>query len=379
MNVSAARMILNNCGEKCLRKGEKLTAMTTITVKLRQSYDVLIAPGILDLLGENVRKTLPRAKTAAVITDSNTGELYLARCINSLREAGLDICSFSVPAGEASKSGAQYISLLNLLAEKRITRSDVIIALGGGVVGDLAGFVAATYLRGTPFVQVPTTLLAMVDSSVGGKTAIDLPAGKNLAGAFYQPSLVLCDTDALNTLPDMVFRDGSAEVIKYGMLGSAELLDIIPKYREPGCLDAIIAKCIAMKRDIVQKDEFDTGERMLLNFGHTIGHAIEKLSGYEISHGFAVAVGMAVDTRAAVRKNLCPPECLEILKQLLAQFDLPDSTGFSPEELYRAALHDKKRAGDEITIIVPRTLGLSELRKIPAASLLDWIETGLRP
>ena len=352
--------------------------MMTITVKLRQSYDILIAPGILDEVGARVKLTLPKAKTAAIITDSNVGELYLAQCVNSLQSAGLETHSFSIPAGEASKSGVQYISLLSSLAQKRITRTDVIIALGGGVVGDIAGFTAATYLRGVPFVQVPTSLLAMVDSSVGGKTAIDLPEGKNLTGAFYQPSLVLCDTDTLNTLPDIYFRDGFAEVIKYAMIGSAELLDEIPRYKEPGRLDAIIAQCIAMKRDIVQRDEFDTGERMLLNLGHTEGHAIEKLSKYEVPHGFAVAIGMAIITRAAVSKNLCPPECLDVLYRLLKLFALPTGTDFPADKLYAAALHDKKRAGDEITIIVPRKLGMSELLKIPASSLLDWIETGLK-
>ena len=353
--------------------------MTTITVELGKSYDILIAPEISGKLGEKTRQTLPKAKTAAVITDSNVEKLYLEQCVGSLQDSGLDTCAFSVPAGEASKSGAQYISLLDSLAKNRITRTDVIIALGGGVVGDLAGFVAATYLRGVPFIQIPTTLLAMVDSSVGGKTAIDLPAGKNLAGAFYQPSLVLCDTNTLNTLPDEIFRDGCAEIIKYGMLGSVDLLREIPHYREPDKLEAIIAKCIAMKRDIVQRDEFDTGERMILNLGHTEGHAIEKLSEYKISHGFAVAIGMAIITRAAVRKKQCPPECLDVLNQLLKLFHLPDNTAFQADELYRVALHDKKRSGDEITIVVPCKLGVSELRRIPADSLLDWIEMGLKP
>ena len=351
--------------------------MTTITVKLSRSYDVLIAPGILDELGKRVKQTLPKAKTAAIITDDNVAKLYLAQCLNSLQSAGIETCSFSVPAGEASKNGELYIVLLNSLAEERITRTDVIIALGGGVVGDLVGFTAATYLRGIPFVQIPTTLLAMVDSSVGGKTAIDLPAGKNLVGAFYQPALVLCDTDTLATLPDETFRDGCAEVIKYGMIGSKDLLNEIPKYQEPGRLDAIIAKCIAMKRDIVQNDEFDTGERMLLNLGHTEGHAIEHLSNYELSHGFAVAIGMAIITRAAVRKGICPPECLDVLNKLLSLFDLPSSTDFTADKIYAAAMHDKKRAGDKITIIVPRKLGMSELLQISADSLLDWIETGL--
>ena len=352
--------------------------MTTITVQLRQSYDILIAPGIMNDIGKKVRQTLPKVKTAAIITDDNVGKLYLAQCEQALESVGLDTCSFSIPPGEASKNGEQYLSLLNQLAQKHITRTDAIIALGGGVVGDLAGFIAATYLRGIPFIQIPTTLLAMVDSSVGGKTAIDLPAGKNLVGAFYQPSLVLCDTDTLKTLPDKIFREGCAEVIKYGMIGSADLLNEIPKYKEPGKLEEIIAHCIAMKRDIVQRDEFDTGDRMLLNLGHTEGHAIEQLSKYDMSHGFAVAIGMAIITRAAVSKNLCPPECLDILMRLLTHFDLPSTTDFPADKIYAAALHDKKRMGDEITIIVPHKPGSSERLKIPTDSLLDWIEMGVK-
>jgi len=352
--------------------------MTTITVKLRQSYDILVASGPLDSLGEKMKSTLPKVKSAAVITDTNVGGLYLKRCVDSLKAAGFEVYTFSVPPGEPSKSGERYISLLSLIAEKRLSRSDAIVALGGGVVGDLAGFVAATYLRGVPFVQVPTTLLAMVDSSVGGKTAIDLPAGKNLAGTFYQPSLVLCDTDTLSTLPEDVFRAGMAEVIKYGMLGSADLLDKIASDRELKNLDSIIADCIAMKRDIVQNDEFDTGERMLLNFGHTCGHAIEQLSEYEISHGFAVATGMAIITRAAVRKNLCPPECLDILYRLLERYNLPVSTDFPTDKLCIAAMFDKKISGSEITIIVPRKFGVCELLKIPADSLPDWVEVGFK-
>jgi len=351
--------------------------METISVKLRNSYDVCIDAGILETIGDRVAALFTGAVTAAVVTDGNVSALYLEGVEKSLEASGLRVISFVIVPGEQSKTGETFLEILNWLAENKMTRTDIIVALGGGVVGDLAGFVAACYLRGIQFVQVPTTLLAMVDSSVGGKTAIDLASGKNLAGAFYQPSLVLCDTLVLETLPEEVLRDGCAEVIKYGMFGSRELLGKLDSDFLKTSPVPIIAKCVAMKRDIVQMDEFDTGERMILNLGHTIGHAIEKLSGYEISHGVAVATGMAIDTRAAVRMNLCPQECLCILERLLCQYGLPNRTNYTAKELFEAALNDKKRTGGEITNVVPVAVGKSELKKIPVSSLLEWIEQGL--
>ena len=198
----------------------RLKTVRTVTVSASRNYHIHIAPGLLSLIGEQTRALFPKAKTAAIITDSNVRKLYLEPVMQSLSEAGLAPISYAIPPGEASKNAEQYLALLDWLCQNCMTRSGLIIALGGGVVGDLAGFTAATYLRGIPLVHVPTTLLAMVDSSVGGKTGIDLRAGKNLAGAFYQPSLVLCDTSTLDTLPDHVFKDGLAEVVKYGMIGS---------------------------------------------------------------------------------------------------------------------------------------------------------------
>jgi 3-dehydroquinate synthase len=317
------------------------------------------------------------AKTVAVITDKNVQSLYLGNVVKSLEGSGFRVISYAIEPGEQSKNGMTYLKCLNWLAENSVTRTDVILALGGGVVGDLAGFVAATYLRGVAFVQAPTTLLSMVDSSVGGKTAIDLDAGKNLAGTFYQPSLVLCDTLTLQTLPEHIMKDGIAEVIKYGMLGSRDLLNTLDDGGLERNLVSVIAKCVAMKRDIVETDEFDTGERMILNLGHTIGHAIEKLSGYRVSHGCAVAIGMAIDTKAAVEMNLCHREELFILQRILSRYDLPQHTDFSAEEIFKATLSDKKRSGGEITNVVPVAAGKSELRKIPVESLFKWIELGL--
>jgi len=353
--------------------------MKTIHVSTGRPYDVQIAPGLLTSVGALARELAPGTRKAAIVTDRNVGELYLEPVRSSLEGAGFEVAGYALLPGEASKSGESYLALLGWLAEQKLTRTDIIVALGGGVVGDLAGFAAATYLRGVRYIQLPTTLLAMVDSSVGGKTAIDLPAGKNLAGAFYQPTLVLCDTDALRTLPEEVFRDGAAEVIKYAMICDCKgaLLEQLKGDALRTKPEEIVAACLSIKRDIVCEDELDTGQRMLLNFGHTIGHGVEKLSGYAVSHGLAVAIGMAMDTRAAVKLGNCPPQCLAVLEELLALFGLPDKTDYPPQELYEAALSDKKRAGGEITLVTPRELGFCELMTMPMPEMLDWIETGV--
>ena len=356
--------------------------MTTISVTLREqndTYSIYIAPGLLPGIGGKLRAALGRARAVAVVTDDNVKARYVQPVSDSLTQEGFCPLVFSIPPGEASKNAGTYFTLLNWLAENRLTRTDAIVALGGGVVGDLAGFAAATYLRGIPLVQVPTTLLAMVDSSVGGKTAIDLPAGKNLAGAFYQPSMVLCDPDVLATLPPEVFSDGCAEVVKYGMIRHDTLLERLIKIPVHQHLAELIVDCVSIKRDVVQEDVFDVGERQLLNFGHTIGHAIEKSSGYGVSHGRAVAIGMSVMTRAAVRKGFCPPECQAALEHSLEIFKLPNRTEYAPKALYEAALNDKKRAGGTITEVVPRALGECVLRKMPVGELLEWIEVGLEP
>jgi len=351
--------------------------MKTMHVKTGRPYDVHIAPGLLAEVGPRAREALPGAQKVAIITDRNVEALYLEPVRRSFEGAGARVASYALPPGEASKSGESYLALLGWLCGQGLTRTDLIVALGGGVVGDLAGFAAATYLRGVRYIQLPTTLLAMVDSSVGGKTAIDLPGGKNLAGAFYQPSLVLCDTDALTTLPEEVFRDGVAEVIKYGMLCSPALLEQLKGSALRARPEEVIAQCLTIKRDIVCKDELDTGLRMLLNFGHTIGHGVEKLSGYGISHGLAVATGMAMDTRAALKNGFCRQDCLIVLEELLALYGLPGKTQFSPQSLYEAALSDKKRDGGKITIAVPRELGKCELITMPVSELPVWIQLGV--
>ena len=258
--------------------------MKTVTIHASRSYNIHIGSGLLAHLGSYARQ-LGKAQKVCIVSDSNVWPLYGSIASDSLEKARFEVMSFVFPAGEASKNGVTFLELLNVLAENRLTRSDLIVALGGGVVGDLAGFAAATYLRGIRYIQVPTTLLAAVDSSVGGKTAIDLPAGKNLAGTFYQPSLVLCDTDTLTTLPPEIFRDGCAEVIKYGVLYDPEMFAHLEAEGLSFHREDVIARCVELKRDVVMEDEFDTGARMKLNLGHTIGHGVEAKSHFGISHG----------------------------------------------------------------------------------------------
>ena len=246
-----------------------------------------------------------------------------------------------------------------------MTRTDMIVALGGGVTGDLAGFGAAVYLRGISFVQIPTTFLAAIDSSVGGKTAVDLEAGKNLAGAFYQPKLVLCDTDVLQTLPEVVFADGIAEALKYGVLGDAALFEKIAGGDFRQDLEEIIETCVSMKRDVVEEDEFDTGKRQLLNLGHTFGHAIEQKSHFQMTHGHAVAIGMHLIAKAAEAKGIAEKGTAAAIAKALEQNQLPKETEFSPAEVAEGTLRDKKRRGGTISFVFPKKIGDCEIVKIP--------------
>jgi len=248
--------------------------------------------------------------------------------------------------------------------------------LGGGVTGDIAGFAASCYMRGMRFVQIPTTLLAAVDSSVGGKTAVNITEGKNLLGSFYQPDVVLCDISLLSTLSADVFRDGCAEVIKYGIIADRALFESL-KTPIDSQLEKVIAKCVSLKRDIVVEDEFESGARKLLNFGHTVGHAIELLSEYNISHGHAVAAGMAIEARAAVRMNMCAADCLRDILQMLKMYNLPDYSSYEAGKLANTCLSDKKRDGENLTMIFPLEVGKCVLKEIPVRELETVIRMGL--
>lgn len=350
--------------------------MKTITVSASRTYPIRIGSGLLSSVGETLRDIKPCYKVL-IVSDSNVWPLYGSVLSASLQRAGFCVEHFVFPAGEASKNSETYLQLLNFLAEKHITRSDLMIALGGGVVGDLTGFAAATYLRGIDFVQIPTTLLAAVDSSVGGKTAIDLPAGKNLVGAFHQPIFVLCDTDTLQTLPEDVFLDGCGEVVKYAILYDADLFTHLESLGSGFDLENVIARCVELKRDVVAQDEFDCGVRQKLNLGHTFGHAIEQSSNFTIPHGKAVAIGIAMITRAAATSGLCSQEDADRILAGLDRLNLPCRTDLSADKLLSTALSDKKRSGETINLIVPRTIGYCDILTIPVNQLESFIKEGL--
>lgn len=333
--------------------------------------EIIIRRGVLDQAGE----ILKADKRMAIITDSNVDPLYGDRLATSIKSAGMDVIKYVFPAGEQSKTVDTYIKIINFLAGNRLTRSDAVVALGGGVVGDTAGFAAATYLRGIKLVQIPTTLLACVDSSVGGKTAVDLPTGKNLLGAFYQPHVVLIDPDTLNTLPEEVYLDGAAEAIKYAAIMDEEMYPLFDDFR--GNIDEIIARSIENKKYVVSQDERDNGLRQILNYGHTFGHAIELLNDFKLGHGHCVSIGMAIMSRACVKKGMCDPICSNRLISVLKSMGLPTSTGLSAEDIYSVMLTDKKRAGGSINLIVPASPGNCVLHKIPVEEALDFLKAGL--
>ena len=350
--------------------------MKEITVTASREYPVYIGSDVLTQLGAFMTKCNMHGKVA-VISDSNVFPLYGDPVTRSLCDAGYKTFSFSFPAGEESKNQNTYFQILTFLAENRFTRSDVIIALGGGVVGDITGFAAATYLRGIAYIQVPTSLLAMVDSSVGGKTAIDLPNGKNLVGAFYQPKMVLCDIDVLSTLPHNVFRDGCAEIIKYGILYDKQLFDHLATNGLAFDRESVIARCVELKRDVVAADEFDTGARQKLNLGHTVGHAIEAVSRYTVTHGQAVAIGTAIIARSAVANGMCSADTQKCIENTLLHFGLPITVDSDAAALAEIALSDKKRAGGHVNLIVPKKIGNCLIYNIAVEQLESFIKAGL--
>jgi 3-dehydroquinate synthase len=308
-----------------------------------------------------------------IVSDDNVFPLYGEAAVRSFAEQGFETVSYVIKHGEASKNLSTVERLLHFLAEHNLTRSDFIAALGGGVVGDITGFAAAVYLRGIRFIQLPTTLLAAVDSSVGGKTGVDMPAGKNLVGAFHQPAAVFCDTDTFTTLPGNVYSDGMAEVIKHCVIGDAEMLDSLTALSPV----EICMRNVRIKANIVEQDGYDNGIRRWLNFGHTIGHAAEHLSGYKISHGSAVAIGMVTITRASERLGWTNEPCLPQLIEALKHYGLPVSCGYSAKELAQAALIDKKRMGDTVSLIIPEKIGSVTIKRVNVTELEDIIAAGL--
>lgn len=349
--------------------------MKTVHIDASKSYDVRIGRGLLDDCGRQIAERV-RCASAAVVADDTVYALYGERVCASLEAAGIRTVCYVFPHGEKSKNLLEYAKILNFLAENRVTRADALIALGGGVTGDLGGFAAATYLRGIPFVQLPTTLLAAVDSSVGGKTAVDLPAGKNLAGAFYQPELVLCDLDTLDSLPREIFLDGCAEVIKYAALGSRELFALLADIPSGKGLEEVTARCVEMKRDFVQSDELDRGARQMLNLGHTFGHAVEASSRFTLSHGKSVAIGMAMILRAACSRGLCSAETRDAVIALLQRYGLPTECPYPADMLLGALSADKKIFGTRLNLVVPTDIGACRLLPVGVDELSGWLRDG---
>ena len=350
--------------------------MTTIKVSVAEPYEVLIGSGMLKDSGAIIAQKHALC-TAALITDDSVETLYADEVEASLKRAGFKVCRIVFPHGEASKNLTTLGVVLESLASHRLTRSDLIIALGGGVVGDLAGFAAGVYLRGIPFVQIPTTFLAAIDSSVGGKTAVDLKAGKNLAGVFWQPRLVICDCDTLLTLPNEYFLDGMGEAVKYGLAFDDALFALLAGGDITPNLTTVVAQCVKIKADIVAQDERDTSQRQKLNFGHTVGHAIEQCSEFSISHGQAVAIGMVIITRACVKKGLIAQDCLAALYDVLNCCGLPVTCAYDAKALTQAALGDKKRRGNHLTLVLPTKIGECALHEIDVNTLEQWIALGL--
>jgi len=348
-----------------------------LRIKVGEGYDVYIGSGLLENCGRFISELFPQ-RNCMIVSDTNVAPLYLDTVKASCLSAGLGVNSFIFPAGEEQKTLSTYGTILNAIADAHLTRKDFVIALGGGVCGDMAGFASGCYMRGIPFVQIPTTVLSMVDSSVGGKCAVDLPQGKNMAGIFHQPSLVLCDTDTLSTLTPEVFADGCAEAIKTGILDGKELYELLQEGPEEDRLPQIIGRCIAYKGGVVERDEKEQGERKLLNLGHTAGHAIEKCSNFAVSHGSAVAIGTAMMARAADALAWSTEPISEDIESLLKDYRLPVTTDFEPEELLEAALSDKKRSGKLITIIMPEAIGHCVMREVTREQLLEVFTAGWR-
>lgn len=349
-------------------------------------YDVLIERGLLARCGEVLADAMG-ARQAALVADDRVLALHGETVRRSLESSGWRASVVTFPAGERSKRLDTFASIVEGIAEAGLSRSDIVVALGGGVAGDMAGFAAACYMRGIRYAQLPTTLLAMIDSSVGGKTAVDLAAGKNLCGAFWQPHVVICDPCALSTLPHEEQICGIGEMIKYGIGFDAELFDELEArgvdlYSSLASGDdepasRLIERCVAAKAAIVSADERDGGERQKLNLGHTAAHAIERLSDFGISHGRAVAIGLGIVARAAVKRGLLAPDVRDRLESMLSAFGAGDAVRWSAREMADAARSDKKRRGGTMTIVVPTGVGRCELMDIPAGELESFFADGL--
>ena len=351
--------------------------MNRILISTDKPYEVIIARGLINAVG-GLAAAVHKPCAAAIITDDIVNGLYGDTVSDSLSAAGYTVSRFSFTNGEASKNLNTFERVLSFLAESDITRSDLVVALGGGVVGDLAGFASASYLRGMDFIQIPTTFLAAIDSSVGGKTGLNLGAGKNLCGAFHQPRLVIIDCDTFKTLAPERFADGAAEAVKYGVINDRALFDKMKTGAASGMLDDVVARCVEIKRDFVIEDELDYGQRRLLNLGHTFGHAIERCSDYTITHGHAVGIGMLIAAAASKRLGICAESCAPDIKAALEANNLPVKTAFGAELLTGAMMNDKKRSGGSISLILPVEIGRCVIHALPVSELGGLVSAAIQ-
>ena len=340
-----------------------------INVKASTDYAVIIGRNVIQHSGEIISEVLPTCKIA-LITDDRVNSLYADVVVKSLENSGYNVVKFYFKNGEKSKNLNTYGQILNFLAENELTRTDAIVALGGGVVGDMAGFAAATYLRGIKYVQIPTTLLSQIDSSVGGKTAIDLDCGKNLVGAFCQPIAVICDVNVLFTLPGKIFSDGMGEVAKYAILDK-RIFDLV--MAEEKRLVELIYLCVDYKRSVVEADEFENGDRKLLNLGHTPAHGIEKLSGYSIAHGSAVAMGINIILDSSLKHGYLDEKIYKQLKDVVLNTAGVTENPFDVKDICNSALADKKRSGDYITLVMVHNIGDCKFHKIKVSELTEYL------
>ena len=334
--------------------------MRKIHVAVSRPYDVLIGQKLLSRIPELIEPVCS-TRRVLIVTDETVAALYASALVQRMRQAGFDTELFSFPGGERSKNMKTLSDILEYMAAHHFMRNDTVLALGGGVVGDTAGFAAAVYMRGVSVIQVPTTLLSAVDASVGGKTAVDLKSGKNLAGVFWQPRMVICDVDVMERLPADIFREGMAEVIKCNVIQKLPIIDRIRGGTLMEHLEETIGDCISLKRDIVEMDEFDSkGIRNVLNAGHTVGHAIEKLSNYTLSHGQAVGTGLITEAEISRLLGLCDQTALDSIRYALERFHLAGTIPWSADQLVEAMKSDKKNRDDRIVFELPREIGRCE-------------------
>ena len=343
-----------------------------------KEYDVVIGNGAVSVLGTEAKKLCPGALKALIVSETNVAPLYLDRVKKELECAGIEVVDYVFEAGERSKGIEAIAEMWNKMAEAGFTRTDFVVGLGGGVTTDMAGFAAATFLRGISVFQLPTSLLAMVDASIGGKTGIDIAKGKNQVGAFWQPSIVIEDISFLKTLPDEVFTEGMGEVIKHAFIVDPALLEKLEKANgsireDEELLEEIVAMNVADKASVVKEDENDNGRRQILNYGHTIGHVIERDSGYTKPHGICVAKGMGIMIDACVRAGSLDVNVAERMKNLMKLYTLPVTDDITPEAIVEGAMNDKKKRGANISVILVNKLGQAEIKKMSPAELLRFL------